>query len=110
VDHEYGVIDLSPGIAMGAAKSGVMNAQAGQDLAITKAVVVKECIRLSSHSTVSLSRRRAFRGCLHVVSCMVLLPVRTCSGEKEAEQDYCYGRAMSAYTRSLHERTRVIRG
>jgi hypothetical protein len=65
---------------------------------------------VDSHSTVSLSRRRAFRGCLHVVSCMVLLPVRTCSGEKEAEQDYYYGRAMSAYTRSLHERTRVIRG
>jgi len=40
----------------------------------------------------------------------MLLPVRTGSGEKEAEQDYGYGRAMSAYTRSLRERTRVIRG
>jgi hypothetical protein len=40
---------------------------------------------------------------------MVLLPVSKRSGEKEAEKDYCYAPAISAYTRSLHDRIRVIR-
>ena len=36
MDYEYGIIDLTLGIAMGTAKSGVMNAHAGQDLTINE--------------------------------------------------------------------------
>jgi hypothetical protein len=97
VDYEYGIIDLPLGIAMGPAKSGVMNAHAGQDLTITKAVILKPCTRLSSDFTLFLSFARALRACLHVVSRVVLLPVRTCGREKETEKDRArYGHSGSA--------------
>jgi hypothetical protein len=48
VDDEHSIIDFPLGIAMRAAKSGVMNAQVGQALTFMKAVIFKPCIRLGS--------------------------------------------------------------
>src|ERR1700674_3353928 len=64
VDQEYGIIDLPLGIAVGAAESSVVNAHAGQDLTIMKAVIFKPCIRLISDSTLFLSPTSALPTCL----------------------------------------------